>query len=193
MSDSVCVECQSVGRDGCLACRPATTSTPRDADASCDACAEKNRKIAQLTLALVTARSYRQIVKERGSHHSAADRLGAQFDDDFLACIAGDVGSAIRDLEFDRVLGRMNNKDIAAVTSSLNDDQRESFVEALRVYLARTSHTEDDATNVTDRDTGVAEPLPPKPADECAYPTGCTRKRLPGLTMCRRHQPYPAR
>lgn len=27
----------------------------------------------------------------------------------------------------------------------------------------------------------------------CAYPTGCNRKRLVGLSMCRRHQPYPAR
>lgn len=27
----------------------------------------------------------------------------------------------------------------------------------------------------------------------CAYPTGCNRKRLRGLSMCPRHQPYPAR
>lgn len=27
----------------------------------------------------------------------------------------------------------------------------------------------------------------------CAYPTGCTRKRVPGLSMCKKHQPYPAR
>ena len=33
----------------------------------------------------------------------------------------------------------------------------------------------------------------PMASNTCAYPTGCTRKRLPGLTMCRRHQPYPAR
>ena len=30
-------------------------------------------------------------------------------------------------------------------------------------------------------------------ADRCTYPTGCSRKRLPGLMMCRNHQPYPAR
>ena len=26
----------------------------------------------------------------------------------------------------------------------------------------------------------------------CAFPTGCPRKPLRGLSMCRRHQPYPA-
>jgi hypothetical protein len=33
----------------------------------------------------------------------------------------------------------------------------------------------------------------PVPTDRCAFPTGCTKKRLPGLSMCRKHQPYPAR
>ena len=27
----------------------------------------------------------------------------------------------------------------------------------------------------------------------CAYPTGCAKKRMRGLSMCRTHQPFPAR
>ncbi len=37
------------------------------------------------------------------------------------------------------------------------------------------------------------QPVCTQPDTTCTYPTGCTRKRLPRLTMCRGHQPYPAR
>jgi hypothetical protein len=36
----------------------------------------------------------------------------------------------------------------------------------------------------------IQEPRPL--TDTCTYPKGCTRKRLPGLMMCKRHQPFPA-
>lgn len=48
-------------------------------------------RITALLLMIQTASSYRRIVKTHGGHHSEAIRLGAQFDDDFLAFVADRV------------------------------------------------------------------------------------------------------
>jgi hypothetical protein len=55
-------------------------------------------------------------------------------------------------------------------------------------YAFTILHVERNAQRMLD----TLERVVPPP-DTCAYPTGCPRKRVPGLSMCKKHQPYPAR